>query len=87
MGNLATLSSCSFGDLGMAVSQVADADTRGHVEQLDTLVRSDPAALAVLKDVPGETTDSLGDVGLAESGGVHVGCWHCRAESLNTLYG
>lgn len=87
MGDLATLLGSSLGHLGVTVSQIADADTGSHVEQLDTLVSGDPAAFTILKDVLRETADTLGDVGLAKSGGVKASCWHSWMESLGPLGG
>lgn len=81
MGDFAALLCGSLGDLGVAVAEVADADAGGHVEQLDALVRGDPRALAVLEDMLGEAADALGDVRLAERGGVKASSRHGRSES------
>lgn len=74
MSDLAALLGSSFSNFRMAVSQVADTDTGSHVEKLDTLVSGDPASLTILEDMLGEAADTLGDVRLAEGGGVKASC-------------
>ncbi len=85
--DLAALFRGCFGDFRVAVSKVADTNTGSHIEQLDTFVSGDPRTLAIFEDVLGETANTLGDVGLAERGGVEVCCRHCGTESGKVTVG